>query len=103
MDEYETKLNEMSAIFKALSDKNRLTIIWLLASNTKKDVSVNDIADYLKISQPAASQHLKILKDIKILDSIKKGYFVYYNIDQKNFKLIKDKIDSIYLEAYKKC
>lgn len=102
MLEHEKHLNEMEMIFKAYADKNRLKIIWLLASEIKENVSVSEIADFLGVSQPAASQHIKILKTVGLLYRKKQGIYVYYKIDLDRFKEIKEKMDMLYMLAYRK-
>ncbi|MHA2253420.1 MAG: ArsR/SmtB family transcription factor [Candidatus Kariarchaeaceae archaeon] len=100
-DDHERHLNEMEIIFKAYADKNRLKIIWLLASKSKENVTVGEIADYLAVSQPAASQHIKILKNVGLLYPKKKGMYVFYKIDLSRFKEIKEKMDFLYMLAYR--
>ena len=99
---YKTHLKKMADIFKVFADKNRLSIIWVLASKTKENLSVNEVAQFLGVSQPAATQHIKILKSIKLLYAQKKGPYVYYKIDSVKFREIKNQMDSLYLDAYKK-
>ncbi len=75
------KLIQMSEVFQALSDPTRLKIITLLASS--KNLCVNIIANKIGMTQPAISQHLKILKQAGILDAEKIGLEVHYTINNK--------------------
>ena len=43
--------------------------------------SVSDIVDAVQLSQPAVSQHLKALKEYKLVTDTKKGQEVFYQID----------------------
>lgn len=54
--------------FKALSDKNRLRIIFKLSQRGK--VYVCDLTDMLDLSQSKLSYHLKMLLDANILTLI---------------------------------
>ena len=54
---------KMSEVFRALSDPTRLRIIRMLASNMESDLCVVDLAKKVGISQPALSQHIRILKN----------------------------------------
>jgi len=93
---------KMADIFKAFGDINRLLIINILASNTVDKISVSDLANLLGMTQPAASQHLKVLKNIGILKPHKEGYHVYYIIDIDTFLKYKKDIDLIFQYAFEK-
>ncbi|KYC46911.1 MAG: DNA-binding transcriptional repressor ArsR [Candidatus Methanofastidiosum methylothiophilum] len=94
---------KMADIFKAFGDINRLLIINILASNKIDKISVSELANMLGITQPAASQHLKILKNIGILVPRKEGYHVYYIIDIETFLKHKQDMDLIFQYAFEKC
>jgi len=72
-------LNETVIFFKALGDPTRLKILGIILSY--KNLCVNMIANKLDVTQPAVSQHLKILKNAKILKSQKIGFHVHYQVD----------------------
>ena len=86
---------EMSEVFKALGDPTRLRIIRMLASKMESDLSVSDMANKLGITQPAASQHIKVLKNIGILESNRDGYYIYYDLNVDVLKEYKENIDSL--------
>jgi len=60
----------MESLCKALGDATRLKIIKILASHKDYRPCVNDLAKNLNITQPAASQHLKILKNVGLITSV---------------------------------
>ena len=68
-----TGAKEMASVFKALGDNNRLCIVYLLARDESGRLGVSDLARLLGISQPAVSQHLKILRAEKIVHAEKNG------------------------------
>lgn len=73
------KKNErLAIIFNALSDPNRCKIFRILVSQGKEGLCVTDVAKLLKISPPAASQHLKILIITGLLVRQKMGQKVNY-------------------------
>lgn len=72
----------MAGRFKALGDLTRLQIIYLLATDSGGAPGVSELAARLKISQPAVSQHLKILKSEGLVDSRREGFYVYYTINR---------------------
>jgi DNA-binding transcriptional ArsR family regulator len=64
-----------SRIFKALSVDTRVRMLSLLK---KRALCVNAIARTLRITPAAASQHLRILRDVNAVIADKRGYFVHY-------------------------
>jgi ArsR family transcriptional regulator len=79
----EDVLGEMAGFFKALGDPNRLKIIYFLATDPNGTLGVGDLARLLGISQPAVSQHLKILKGVQIVASRKEGYRMYFTFNRE--------------------
>jgi DNA-binding transcriptional ArsR family regulator len=72
-------IKQITEMSKALADENRVKILNLLS---EKKRCVMALANILKISQPAVSQHLKILKNSGLLDSNKQGYHIHYSVNQ---------------------
>ncbi len=62
----EDSSEELEELFKALGNVNRLILIYCLASDEKTEFSVTEMAKIMGCTQPAASQHLKVLKTVKI-------------------------------------
>jgi len=64
---------------KALSDPNRVKILKLLQQRT---MCVCEIYFVLAISQPAVSNHLKILGEANLVKSRKEGLWVNYSLSE---------------------
>jgi len=64
-------------LFRALGDPNRLKILRLLS---ERAYCVRMIAEHVGISQPAASQHLRVLRNAGLVESEKRGYYVHYSV-----------------------
>ena len=77
-------INEITEIFKALSDPTRMKIVKLLSEN--KMLCVNAITYQLDVTQSAVSQHLRILRQAGLVISIRKGYFIHYSINKDTLK-----------------
>lgn len=75
-------MENLSKVFKALSDETRLKILMIISSRV---ICQKGISRYLQISDSAVSQHIKILKDADILKGYKDGYFVFYQINNEVF------------------
>jgi len=69
---------EVEKLGKGIGNANRYSILEVLMQGPK---SVSDIVDAVQLSQPAVSQHLKALKEYKLVTDTKKGQEVFYQID----------------------
>jgi ArsR family transcriptional regulator len=72
----------MNKLFKALNDPTRRRILELLG---KDDMSAGDIADQFDMSKPSISHHLDLLRQAGLVESVKKGQFIYYSINTTVF------------------
>ncbi|HLK30210.1 MAG TPA: autorepressor SdpR family transcription factor [Puia sp.] len=68
----------MNSFFKALNDPTRREILELLRV---KDMTAGEIADQFNISKPSISHHLDLLKQAKLVESVKEGQFIYYSLN----------------------
>ena len=69
---------DMSKVFRALSDPTRREILALLRD---RDMTAGEIAEQFDISKPAISRHLEILKEAELVSSEKKGLYRIYSIN----------------------
>ena len=65
-------------MLKALSDPVRLRLLSVVASHTGGEACVCDISVGITVSQPTVSHHLKVLRSAGLLDSERRGSWVYY-------------------------
>lgn len=80
------QIERASRSLKAMSHPIRLKILCVLGN---REISVQDIVDYVGTSQSNISQHLAILKDKGILQSRKDANRVYYRVgDMRTLRLI---------------
>jgi DNA-binding transcriptional ArsR family regulator len=87
-------LKILQLIFQSLSDYNRLGIIRFIC---ERESSVGEIVKATKLSQPLVSHHLRVLKENGILETRRKGPFIFYFIRDKK---ILDAIN-LFLELFK--
>lgn len=66
--------------FAALGDTIRQQI--LLVFELNEEICVNEIARLFKLSRPAISHHLKVLRDAHVVLSAKRGKEVYYRVNR---------------------
>ncbi len=69
----------MAEVAKALGDPIRLQLVDVLRAHAGK-VCVCELVPLFDISQPTLSHHLKKLRDAGIVDSERKGLWVYYYV-----------------------
>lgn len=72
------EVNQLHAdICAALADPRRILILYVL---TDKNINVSDLASEVGISQPAASRHLKILRERGLVQPLRQGASVEYKL-----------------------
>ncbi|AEE95951.1 ArsR/SmtB family transcription factor [Mahella australiensis] len=90
-----SNVDEMSDIFKALSDPMRLKVLKLLPKHgEEKELCVCALADELGISQPNVSHHLKILKSVGLVKCAKHEGFSYYAVNMDKIKCLFDDLQN---------
>jgi ArsR family transcriptional regulator, virulence genes transcriptional regulator len=94
MAELERKAAEASALLKLLANENRLLILCRLA--LKGEMSVNDIADAVGLSQSALSQHLAKMRDEGLVATRREAQTVFYRIADKNAQRLLMLLKDIY-------
>ncbi len=67
-------------MLKALSDPVRLRLLSVVASHSGGEVCVCDLSAGIEVSQPTISHHLKVLRTAGLLDSERRGSWVYYRV-----------------------
>ena len=68
----------LAAIFAALGEPTRLRIVHALSAG---ELCVGDLAAMLGMAVPAVSQHLRVLRDLRIVRNRRMGKMVYYALD----------------------
>ncbi len=81
-------------LMSALAHETRLSVVRQLIK--KGEMSAGDLAKELQASPSTLSAHLKDLKTAEIINSTKKGRFVYY---QANIQAIGDLVGFLFLEC----
>jgi ArsR family transcriptional regulator, arsenate/arsenite/antimonite-responsive transcriptional repressor len=71
----------MQKIFEALASTQRRKMLAYLAH---AELSAGEIASRFEISKPAVSQHLAVLENAGLVESDKRGQFVFYRLVPDN-------------------
>jgi ArsR family transcriptional regulator len=74
----ETEAAELAPLFKALADPVRLRLLSLIACHEGGEACVCDLTAAFDLTAPTISHHLKVLKQAGLIDSERRGTWVYY-------------------------
>ncbi len=87
-------LSECIPIFTMLQDENRQQILMLLFDH--KEMVVSEMTEYLSLSRPAVSHHLKLLLDAGLVSVQKNGKERIYRLNlQKAMEQLRELLLSI--------
>ena len=71
---------ELAQVFKALGDPVRLRLVSLIGARQGGEVCVCDLTSAFALTQPTISHHLKVLREAGLIDSKRRGTWVYYRL-----------------------
>ena len=78
-------------IFKALGDETRLKLVRLLGARQRDQAfCVTRLAKELEVTPSSVSQHLRILKDLGLVNSERRGYQIHYWLDTDGLAAYRD-------------
>ncbi len=72
---------ELAPVFKAIADPVRLRLLSLIACHEGGEACVCDLTGAFELTGPTISHHLKVLKQAGLIDSQRRGTWVYYWIN----------------------
>lgn len=72
--------SQVATMLKALADPLRLRMLSFITTSSTGEACVCDIATVADVSQPTVSHHLKVLKDVGVLTSERRGTWVWYRV-----------------------
>ncbi len=84
-------LKKVEKISKALGDENRLKILKAIQSNNDK-LECSMIMEFLKLSQPSISHHVKKLIEADLIVAEKEGRHYFYSLNEP---MLKEYLDSV--------
>ncbi len=86
------RISKLNNFFQTIGDTSRLRIIHYIGNEKK---AVSEIVKATKLSQPLVSHHLRILKQSNILETERKGPFVFYRLKNNTLLKILDRFAEI--------
>lgn len=88
----EQDVKNITVVFKAFCDENRIKILRLLADGEK---CACKLLEEMNVTQPTLSHHMKILCDSGIVVGRKDGKWMYYSISADGAEIAKKYIDEL--------
>ena len=88
----QSELSELAGKLKAFSDPTRLLLMVLIGRLSQFPLTVGDLATQVGVSQPTTSGHLKLLKEMGLVQVTKKGNRSYYHLDEQAVRGVMDEL-----------
>jgi len=76
---------ETAEVFRALADTSRAKIVFSLL---QQELCVCDLAAVCDLSESSASQHLRVLRSLRIVRLRRDGRMSYYSIDDDHVRVL---------------
>lgn len=76
---------ELAETFQALADPSRAKIVYSLLN---QELCTCDLAAIAGISESAVSQHLKVLRRLRLIRSRREGKIIYHSLDDKHIQTL---------------
>jgi DNA-binding transcriptional ArsR family regulator len=70
-------------IFRSLGDPSRVKIVDALL---RQELCTGDLAELLGLSEPAISQHLRVLRMLRVVSSHRHGHRVFHTLDDEHVR-----------------
>ena len=90
----ERQAAEVASTLKAIADPLRVRVLSALTADPRGESCVCDLAELADVSQPTVSHHLKVLKETGLLESERRGTWVWYRIPDTKRQAVTALIDS---------
>ncbi len=87
-------------VIKALGDPTRFHLLALMA---EEGCCVRALAYRCNLSEPAVSQHLKVLREADLVQGIRRGYYTHYRINREKIAEIITAFSSLIDDQKKGC
>lgn len=83
----EKRISDQTALFAALADPTRLKLIEVLCRQDPPGCRcVKNLSNLIGITQPAVSQHMRVLKAVGLVIGEKRGFRTHYQIVPEGLK-----------------
>jgi ArsR family transcriptional regulator, arsenate/arsenite/antimonite-responsive transcriptional repressor len=90
---------DLAGAFKALGDPVRLQLMSMIASHAGGEVCVCDLTPAFELSGPTISHHLRVLREAGLIESDRRGTWIYYRPVRARLIALSQLLDSQELAA----
>src|SRR5215471_18630474 len=80
MDQYHLSFAGLTATLKAAAEPTRLRILTLLA---EAELTVSDLTEILRQSQPRLSRHLRLLTEAGLVERFREGSWAFFRLGER--------------------
>ena len=87
------QLRKGALTLRAINHKLRQQILQII--HKSGDITVTELFIKLRLEQSVASQHLAILRKAGLVNTQRKGKFIFYSINHERLKQIHEKVDEL--------
>src|SRR5690554_2822451 len=93
-------VQDLAANLKAFADPTRLMLLVLISRLRRFPLTVGDLARQLGVSQPTASGHLRLLRDLELVEVVKRGNRSYYRIRESQIEAMLEDLSEALVLGY---
>jgi DNA-binding transcriptional ArsR family regulator len=76
---------DIAEIFRALADATRVKIVYSLL---RQELCTCDLAAILRTSESAVSQHVRVLRQLRLIKSRRNGKMVFHTLDDAHIHIL---------------
>ena len=76
---------ELAQTFQAIGDPSRAKIVYSLL---RQELCVCDLAAVVGLTDSAVSQHLRVLRNLRLVKTRREGKMVYYSLDDEHIRML---------------
>lgn len=87
----EEQATTVAPMFKALGDPTRLRLMSMITS--RPEICVCELTGAFEVSGPTISHHLRVLREAGLVDSRRRGTWVYYRVRPDAVRQLGDLLD----------
>ncbi len=94
-EEQKAEVTDLANRLKAFSDPTRLLLLFQVARLARFPLTVGDLARQLNVSQPTASGHLRLLRELQLVQVVRRGNRSYYRLDREATRAIIGELEQL--------
>ncbi|MEV0459012.1 ArsR/SmtB family transcription factor [Catellatospora methionotrophica] len=84
---------DLAAAFKAMGDPVRLQLLSMITSAAAGEICVCDLTPAFELTGPTISHHLKVLREAGLVESDRRGTWVWYRANRSRLAALSAVLD----------